>query len=481
MEKSEFVKEIADIHTDYAQWYTDVVLKTELADYGPVKGTMIIRPYGYAIWELIQAEMDRRFKELGHQNAYFPLLFPYSFLEKEKEHVEGFAPEVAVVTHAGGSELAEKLVIRPTSETVICKMFSKWLQSYRDLPYLYNQWANVMRWEKTTRPFLRTSEFLWQEGHTLHETKEEAMQETLQMLEVYRSVCADLLAIPMIVGRKTEKEKFAGAEITYSIESMTRDGKSLQSGTSHYLGTNFAKSFDIQFQDRDGKMAYPHQTSWGTSTRLIGALICAHGDERGLVLPPRVAPIQVVIVPITTKNDELLEYCRQLNSELQNAKIRSQLDLSDFSAGYKFNKYEMKGVPIRIEIGNRDLANGVVTIARRDTLEKITLNQQDLTQNILALLDEIQANMLKTAQQKTDAHIVEVDNREDLVRVVNEGNFVRVTWCGDRSCEEKLKEDTAISSRCMPFDQTGKKHKCACCGKELADGEGFITYFAKSY
>ena len=481
MEKSEFVKEIADIHTDYPQWYTDVVLKTELADYGPVKGTMVIRPYGYAIWELIQSEMDKRFKALGHQNAYFPLLFPYSFLEKEKEHVEGFAPEVAVVTHAGGAELAEKLVIRPTSETVICKMYSKWLQSYRDLPFKYNQWANVMRWEKTTRPFLRTSEFLWQEGHTLHETKEEAMQETLQMLEVYRSVCEELLAVPMLVGRKTEKEKFAGAEITYSIESMTRDGKSLQSGTSHYLGTNFAKSFDIQFQDREGKMAYPHQTSWGTSTRLIGALICAHGDERGLALPPKIAPIQVVIVPITLKNDDLVNYCKGLNEEFVKAGIRSQVDLSDYSAGYKFNKYEMKGVPVRIEVGNRDLSNGVVTVARRDTLEKFSLNQSNLTASILSLMDEIQSNMLETARNKTNEHIIEVDNRADLVKTVNEGNFVRVTWCGDRSCEENLKDETAISSRCMPFDQSGKKHKCACCGKELREGEGYITYFAKSY
>ena len=481
MEKSEFVKEIADIHTDYAQWYTDVVIKTEMADYGPVKGTMVIRPYGYAVWELIQGEMDRRFKATGHQNAYFPLLFPYSFLEKEKEHVEGFAPEVAVVTHAGGAELAEKLVIRPTSETVICKMFGKWLQSYRDLPYKYNQWANVLRWEKTTRPFLRTSEFLWQEGHTLHETQEEAMAEVLQMLNIYREVAEEYLALPVITGRKTEKEKFAGAEVTYCIEAMTRDGKSLQSGTSHYLGTNFARSFDIKYQDRDGKMAYPHQTSWGTSTRLIGALICAHGDERGLVLPPRVAPIQAIIVPITTKNEEILAFCDDLDKKLRAQGIRSQIDASEYSAGYKFNKYEMKGVPLRIEVGSRDLANGQVTVCRRDKLTKQTLANDNLEQSIAALLDEIQGQMLETARQKTQEHIIEVDNREDLVRTVNEGNFVRVTWCGDRACEEKLKEDTAITSRCMPFDQSGKKRKCACCGKDLGEGEGFITLFAKSY
>ena len=481
MEKGDFVKEIADINTDYPQWYTDVVLKTGLADYGPVKGTMVIRPYGYAIWENIQAEMDKKFKETGHQNAYFPLLFPYSYLEKEKDHVEGFAPEVAVVTHAGGAELSEKLVIRPTSETVICNMFSKWVQSYRDLPIKVNQWANVMRWEKTTRPFLRTSEFLWQEGHTLHETEAEAREETMQMLQVYNSVCRDLLAIPMIVGKKTEKEKFAGAVDTYTIESMTRDGKSLQAGTSHYLGTNFAKSFDIQFQDRNGKLEYPHQTSWGTSTRLIGALICAHGDQRGLVLPPRVAPIQVVIVPITLKNDALVEYCKGLNQTLNKLGIRAQVDLSDYSAGYKFNKYEMMGVPLRIELGNRDLENGVVTIARRDNFDKQAYPSEGIVERIADLLEQVQKDMLISATQKTNEHIIDVDNREDLVRVVNEGNFVRVTWCGDRECEEKLKEDTAISSRCMPFDQSGKKHKCACCGKELKEDEGFITLFAKAY
>lgn len=481
MAKNEFVKEIADINTDYAQWYTDVVLKTELADYGPVKGTMVIRPYGYAIWEAIQGEMDRRFKALGHQNAYFPLLFPYSFLEKEKEHVEGFAPEVAVVTHAGGEELAEKLVIRPTSETVICKMYSKWLQSYRDLPFKYNQWANVMRWEKTTRPFLRTSEFLWQEGHTLHETREEAMEETLQMLEVYRSVVEELLAIPVIVGRKTEKEKFAGAEITYTIESMTRDGKSLQSGTSHYLGTNFARSFDIKFQDRNGQTAYPHQTSWGTSTRLIGALICTHGDERGLVLPPRVAPIQVAVVPISTKDESLCAFCKKLNADLNAAGVRAIVDLGDHSAGYKFNKYEMKGVPLRVEVGARDLASEVVTLVRRDTLQKGQIPQNGLVEKILAILDDMQADMLRAARLRTEEHIIDVDTRAELIDIVNAGNFARATWCGDRACEENLKDKTAISTRCMPFDQAGKKRHCACCGKELKEDEGYITLFAKSY
>ncbi len=481
MEKSEFVKEIADINTDYPQWYTDVVLKTEMADYGPVKGTMVIRPYGYAVWENLQSAMDQRFKETGHQNAYFPLLFPYSYLEREKEHVEGFAPEVAVVTYAGGEELSEKLVIRPTSETVICNMFSRWVKSYRDLPVKLNQWANVMRWEKTTRPFLRTSEFLWQEGHTLHETEQEAREETMQMLEIYRQVVESVLAIPLIVGRKTEKEKFAGAVETYSIEAMTRDGKSLQAGTSHYLGTNFAKSFDIQFQSREGKLEYPHQTSWGTSTRLIGALICAHGDQRGLVLPPRVAPIQVVIVPITLKNEDLVNYCKDLNEKLLTLGIRAQVDLSDYSAGYKFNKYEMKGVPLRIELGNRDLENGVVTIARRDDLTKTTYEASKIEKLIPALLDTIQVDMLERARQKTNEHIIPVDNREDLVRVVNEGNFTRVTWCGNRECEENLKRDTAITSRCMPFDQSGKTRKCACCGKPLEENEGFITYFAKSY
>ncbi|MBO5103220.1 MAG: proline--tRNA ligase [Clostridia bacterium] len=479
--ENKFVQDIADFETNYAQWYTDVVTKTEMADYGPVKGTMVIRPYGYAIWENIQNELDRQFKLTGHQNAYFPLLFPYSFLTKEKEHVEGFAPEVALVTEAGGEELGEKLVIRPTSETVICNMFSKWVKSYRDLPVKVNQWANVMRWEKTTRPFLRTSEFLWQEGHTLHETEEEARQETLQMLEIYRKFAEDFLAIPAIVGKKTEKEKFAGAVDTYTFETMTRDGKSLQSGTSHYLGTNFAQGFNIKFQNKNGEMTYPHQTSWGSSTRLIGALICAHGDQRGLVLPPKIAPIQVVIVPITLKNDDLVAFCKDLNDKLTAKGIRVNLDLSDTSAGFKFNKWELKGVPVRLEIGNRDLEQGIVTYSRRDTCQKATLNLNNIEQNIIALLDEIQANMLETARAKTNAHIIDVDNRQDLINTVNAGNFVRVTWCGDRSCEENLKNETAITSRCMPFEQSGKKNKCACCGKELKDDEGFITLFAKAY
>ena len=481
MQDNQFVKEIADIETNYPQWYTDVVLKAELADYGPVKGTMVIRPYGYAIWENIQKELDRQFKLTGHQNAYFPMLFPYSYLTKEKEHVEGFAPEVAVVTYAGGEELSEKLVLRPTSETVICNMFSKWVKSYRDLPVKINQWANVVRWEKTTRPFLRTSEFLWQEGHTLHETEEEARAETLQMLRVYEDVVTNFLAIPAIVGKKTEKEKFAGAVDTYSIETMTRDGKSLQSGTSHYLGQNFTKAFDIRYQNREGQFVYPEQTSWGVSTRLIGALICAHGDQRGLALPPKIAPIQVILVPITLKNDDLVAFCKDLNTKLQDAGIRAEIDLSDNSAGFKFNKYELKGVPIRLEIGNRDLDNGVVTYCRRDTLEKGTLSIENIENQIIKLLDEIQANMLRIAIEKTNSHIIDVANREDLVKTVNAGNFVRVTWCGDRACEEKLKDETAITSRCMPFDQTGKKDTCACCGKKLKDGEGYITLFAKSY
>ena len=481
MQDNQFVKEIADIETNYPQWYTDVVLKAELADYGPVKGTMVIRPYGYAIWENIQKELDRQFKLTGHQNAYFPMLFPYSYLTREKEHVEGFAPEVAVVTYAGGEELSEKLVLRPTSETVICNMFSKWVKSYRDLPVKINQWANVVRWEKTTRPFLRTSEFLWQEGHTLHATVEEARAETLQMLRVYEDVVTNFLAIPAIVGKKTEKEKFAGAVDTYSIETMTRDGKSLQSGTSHYLGQNFTKAFDIRYQNREGQFVYPEQTSWGVSTRLIGALICAHGDQRGLALPPKIASIQVILVPITLKNDDLVTFCKDLNTKLQNAGIRAEIDLSDNSAGFKFNKYELKGVPLRLEIGNRDLDNGVVTYCRRDTLEKGTLSIENIENQIIKLLDEIQANMLRIATEKTNSHIIDVDNREDLVKTVNAGNFVRVTWCGDRACEEKLKDETAITSRCMPFEQTGKKDTCACCGKKLKDGEGYITLFAKSY
>ena len=475
----EFVREIADIREDFPRWYTDVVLKTELVDYGPVKGTMVIRPYGYAIWENIQQGLDKRFKATGHQNAYFPLLIPYSFLTKEAEHVEGFAPEVAVVTHAGGEELAEKLVIRPTSETIFCEMYSKWVNSYRDLPMLLNQWANVMRWEKTTRPFLRTSEFLWQEGHTLHATEEEAEEETLKMLHVYEEFVRNELAMPVLIGRKSEKEKFAGGVATYSMEAMMLDGKSLQAGTTHYFGQNFTKPFNIRFLDKDGTHKYPYQTSWGVSTRLVGALIMAHGDERGLCLPPRVAPIQIVIIPIAQKKAGVLEKCFELKEKLLAAGVRAEVDDTDNSPGWKFNQWEMKGVPCRYELGPRDIENGVVTVSRRDGGEdKFTVSADEAVSGAKALLDRIHEHMYNKAYEFMHSHIKKVNGMDELRDAVNTGNFALAHWCGDTACEDAIKADMQATSRNMPFDQTGsEKGKCVCCGKKSKH----LIYFGKAY
>ena len=462
-----FVQEIADIHTDFPRWYTDVVVKTQLVDYGPVKGTMVIRPYGYAVWENIQAELDKRFKATGHENAYFPMLIPYSFLMKEAEHVEGFAPEVALVTHVGKAELPEALVIRPTSETVICDMYAKWVQSYRDLPLLINQWANVVRWEKTTRPFLRTSEFLWQEGHTVHATEEEAQEETLRMLSVYDEFAKNVLAIPMLTGQKSEKEKFAGAAATYSIEAMMLDGKSLQSGTTHFFGQNFSKAFDIKFLDKDGVQKHPYQTSWGVSTRLIGAVIMAHGDERGLKLPPYIAPIQAVIVPVAMHKAGVLEKASEIKAQLQQAGIRVKLDDTDNSPGWKYNEYEMKGVPVRVEIGPRDIENGVAVVARRDIKgDKRTVPLASLASELKTLLQEIHDNMYAQALAFRDSHIKTVHNMDELSEAVNTGNFALSMWCGDRACEDKIKETLQTTSRNMPFDQTPVGDKCVCCGKK---------------
>ena len=476
--EKDFVKEIADIETDFAQWYTDVVLKTELVDYGPVKGTMVIRPYGYAIWENIQSALDRRFKETGHQNAYFPMFIPYSYLLKEAEHVEGFAPEVALVTHVGNEELAEKLVVRPTSETIICEMYSKWVQSYRDLPMLINQWANVVRWEKTTRPFLRTSEFLWQEGHTLHASEEEAQEETLKMLGVYEEFAKNVLAIPMLCGQKSEKEKFAGARATYSMEAMMQDGKSLQAGTTHFFGTNFSQAFDIKYLDRDGTHKNPYQTSWGVSTRLIGALIMAHGDQRGLCLPPFVAPIQAVIIPIASHKPGVLDKANELFATLKAAGVRVKLDDSDASAGWKFNEYEMKGVPLRIEIGPRDIENGVVTCSRRDKLgEKFTLEIASIAEKMPEILQDIHDNMYLKAQAFRDSHIKVVSNMAELKEAVDTGNFALGMWCGCRECEDKLKAEMQVTTRNMPFDQTPVGEVCAICGKPAKKK----IYFGKAY
>ncbi len=472
---NQFVKDIADIETDFPQWYTDVVLKTKLVDYGPVKGTMVIRPYGYAIWENIQRELDKRFRATGHQNAYFPMLIPESYLKKEAEHVEGFAPEVAVVTHAGGEKLAEPLVIRPTSETIIGEMYSKWLQSYRDLPILVNQWANVVRWEKTTRPFLRTSEFLWQEGHTVHATAEEAMEETMKMLGVYKEFAETCLAIPVFTGRKTEKEKFAGAVATFGMEAMMHDGKSLQAGTSHYFGQNFAKAFDIQFLDKDGTHKYAYTASWGVSTRLIGALIMTHGDRRGLVLPPVVAPVQAILIPIAAKKEGVLEAVAALKERLAAADIRVDSDVSDNSPGWKFNEWEMKGVPLRIELGPRDIEAGKMVLVRRDTHEKIEADLCNAETVVKELLAKIQKNLYELAKQNKERRVVTATNMDEILAGVENGNFVKAGWCGCRECEDKIKEKTAASSRVIAEGETAET--CACCGKKAEK----VVYFARAY
>jgi len=479
--QNEAVKEIACIKNDFAGWYTDVVIKTQLVDYGPSKGSMVIRPYGYAIWENIQKELDGRFKATGHVNAYFPMLIPLSFLEREKDHVEGFAPEVAIVTHAGGEELAEKLFIRPTSETIICHMYQKWVQSYRDLPLLINQWCNVVRWEKTTRPFLRTSEFLWQEGHTLHATDTEAIEETLKILDIYEEFCKNVLAIPVFKGRKSEKEKFAGAVDTYSIEAMMLDGKSLQAGTTHYFGTNFTKAFDISFQDKDKEIKHPHESSWGVSTRLIGAIIMSHGDERGLCLPPRVAPFQVVIVPIAQNKEGVLDRSYELKKELEKAGIRVKLDDSDERPGWKFNEYEMKGVPLRIELGPRDIEGGIFVYGRRDMVgQKFEGKLEKAAKQVAKILDEIHDNMYKKATEHRDSRIVKVKSVEQLKEAVDSGKFALGIWCKNKACEEKIKTATTATTRNIPFDQTpdaelGKN--CICCGEK----SNTKIYFAKAY
>ncbi len=472
----QFVKEIADINENFAQWYTDVVLKTELVDYGPVKGTMVIRPYGYAVWENIQREMDQRFKALGVKNAYFPLLIPMSYFTKEAEHVEGFAPEVAVVTHAGGAKLEEPLAIRPTSETIIGTMYSKWIQSYRDLPVIINQWCNVMRWEKTTRPFLRTSEFLWQEGHTVHATEKEAMDETMLMLEEYRKFAEEILAIPVLCGKKTEKEKFAGAEATFGMEAMMIDGKSLQAGTSHYFGQNFSKAFDIKYLDKDGTLKYGYTSSWGTSTRMIGAVIMAHGDERGLVLPPKIAPVQAIIIPVAAHKGGVTEKCAEISELLRSVGVRTEIDERDMSPGRKFNEWEMKGVPLRIEIGPRDIEGGVCSIFRRDTLEKFQLPIDGIKDGITSLLDEIQKNMLVKSRERRDKKIVEADSLDGILKGVDGQNFVKAGWCGSRDCEDKVKEYAQATARIM-CDEEGVPEKCAVCGKHAKHK----VIFARAY
>jgi len=474
------VKEITPMAEDFAKWYTDVISKTELVDYSPVKGFMVIRPYGYAIWEHIQAAYDQRFKETGHKNMYFPLLIPESLLKKEAEHVEGFAPEVAWVTRGGNKELAEPLCIRPTSETIICSMYAKWLNSYRQLPFLYNQWCSVVRWEKTTRPFLRTSEFLWQEGHTLHETAEEAQEETMKMLNIYRDVAEHILALPVIVGQKSPKERFAGAAETYTMEALMHDGQALQSGTSHNLGQHFTKAFDITYLDRNNQQAYPYHTSWGVSTRLIGGIIMTHGDDNGLVLPPKVAPIQVVILPIAQHKEGVLDRAYALKKSLEE-NVRVELDDSDNSPGWKFNQWEMKGVPIRLEIGPRDIENNQCILARRDTGEKVSVSLDHINETIKNLLDEIQVNLLNNARKLRDEKTSTATNLEEFKKNIKENpGFIKAMWCGDQDCEDKIKEETGATLRCIPFEdeqETIGDGTCVFCGKH-ADK---MAYFARAY
>lgn len=478
MGRKKKVQAVTSMSEDFARWYTDVITKTEMVDYAPVKGFMVIRPYGYALWENIQAAFDKRFKETGHKNMYFPLLIPESFLNKEKEHVEGFAPEVAWVTHGGNNELTERLCIRPTSETIICSMYAKWLNSYRQLPFLYNQWANVVRWEKTTRPFLRTSEFLWQEGHTVHETFDEAQEETMRMIDIYREICEDWLAIPVVVGQKSEKEKFAGAYATYTIEALMHDGQALQSGTSHNLGDHFAKAFGMKFLSREEKEEYAYSTSWGVSTRLIGGLIMVHGDDYGLKMPPRVAPTQVVIIPIAMHKEGVLETAGKIKEELKGLRVELDDDASQ-RPGWKFNQWEMKGVPVRIEIGPKDIENGQCVLARRDTSEKITVALDEVAEKVNELLEDIQKNMFETALKHREEHTVNAKDMDEFKEKQAKAlGFVRAMWCGDRECEDRIKEETGATLRCMPFEQTDiGSDTCVCCGKK-ADK---LAYFARAY
>ena len=467
---------------DFSEWYNTLVLRAELADYAPVRGCMIVRPYGWALWENIQQALDRRFKETGHVNAQFPLLIPRSFIEKEKSHVQGFSPELAVVTHGGGNELEEPLVVRPTSETIIGHAYSKWIQSYRDLPLLINQWANVVRWELRTKLFLRTLEFFWQEGHTAHATPEEAEEETMRMIDVYRDFAENEAAVPVIVGRKSETERFAGANDTYTIEAMMGDGKALQSGTSHNLGQNFAKAFDIQYLDKNGVLQYCWTTSWGLSTRFIGAIIMTHGDDQGLILPPRLAPHQVVIVPIFRTDEErtlVLDYAHEVKSELAASGIRVISDERDGSSpGFKFNDWEMRGVPLRLEIGPKDVAKGIVVLARRDKPSKegkSFIPREGLADVVAVTLADIQKSLYKRALDFRTTNTADPKDYEEFKRAVEKG-FAYSFWCGGE-CEKRIKEDTKATLRCIPLEQTGETGNCIYCGNP-AVGK---AYFAKAY
>lgn len=476
MADKKLVEQITSMEEDFAQWYTDVVKKAELIDYSNVKGCMVIKPAGYAIWERIQRHLDDRFKATGVQNVYMPMFIPESLLQKEKDHVEGFAPEVAWVTHGGLEPLQERMCVRPTSETLFCDFYANDIQSYRDLPKVYNQWCSVVRWEKTTRPFLRSREFLWQEGHTAHASAEEAMERTEQMLNVYADFVEEDLAIPVVKGRKTDKEKFAGAEATYTIEALMHDGKALQSATSHYFGDGFARAFDIQFTDKDNTLKYVHQTSWGLSTRIIGAIIMVHGDNRGLKLPPKIAPTQIIVVPIQQRKEGVLDAASGIADALSNFRVK--VDDTDKSPGWKFAEQEMRGVPLRVEIGPKDLEAGKCVFVRRDNGEKIEADIKDVAKVAGELLESIQKDMLEAAREHLSNHIFEATDYEQFKKVVDEKpGFVKAMWCGDLACEEKIKEDTTATSRCMPFDGKPISETCVCCGKK-ADK---LVYWGKAY
>ena len=485
MAEKKLVEAITSMDVDFAQWYTDVVKKAELVDYTSVKGCMVFKPAGYAIWELIQKQLDERFKATGVENVYLPMFIPESLLQKEKDHVEGFAPEVAWVTHGGLNPLQEKLCVRPTSETLFCDFYSNEIQSYRDLPKVYNQWCSVVRWEKETRPFLRSREFLWQEGHTAHATAEEAEERTVQMLNVYADFCEQCLAIPVVKGRKTDKEKFAGAEATYTIEALMHDGKALQSGTSHNFGDGFAKAFGIQYTDKENKLQYVHQTSWGMTTRLIGAVIMVHGDDSGLVLPPAVAPTQVMIVPIMQKKEGVLDKAFELkerllksNEKFCGSNFRVKVDDTDKSPGWKFSECEMRGIPVRVEVGPKDIEANKCVLVRRDTREKIEVSLDDLETEVAKLLEAMQKEMLERARTHREEHTYTATNFEEFEKTINEKpGFIKAMWCGNQDCEDLIKEKTSATSRCMPWEQEQISDVCVCCGKPATK----MVYWGRAY
>ena len=469
MADKKMVEAITSRDEDFAQWYTDIVKKADLIDYSSVKGCMIIRPYGYAIWENMQKILDGMFKETGHENVYMPMFIPEGLLNKEKDHVEGFAPEVAWVTHGGNEKLQERLCVRPTSETLFCEHYANIIHSHRDLPKLYNQWCSVVRWEKTTRPFLRSREFLWQEGHTVHATAEEAVEETERMLNIYAEFCEKSLNMPVVKGKKTESDKFAGAEATYAIEALMHDGKALQAGTSHYFGDGFAKAFDITYTSKENKLEYVYETSWGVTTRLIGAVIMSHGDDNGLVLPPAVAPVQVIIIPVNQHKEGVLDKAREIAERLR-GKYRVKIDDSDNSPGWKFSEYEMKGVPLRLEIGPKDIENDQCVIVRRDNREKSFVKLDELEEKIDELLKAFGDNIYKIAYENMRKRTYECTSMEEITEKLAENGdgFVHAMWCGDEACEDKVKEVTGVGSRCIPFEQKQISDKCVCCGKPAA-------------